>query len=69
MTGWKEKMLRLLVKGRLFSRGQSQDVEKMVRSFDRIDADPALSARLDRLDEEELRSAFLELYRQEETRG
>lgn len=68
--GWRDRLLRLMARGTLAPPGEgSLDTQVTVRVLDRIDADPALSDRLDALGEEDLRSAFLALYREEEGTG
>jgi len=68
--GWRDRLLRLMARGRLAPPGERPlDTRITVRVLDRIEGDPALSDRLDALDAEALRAAFLALYREEEEAG
>lgn len=59
---WKGRLLRVFAEGFTDARGERLEALRVVRVLDHIDAHPELGQRLDGLDSEELRDAFLELY-------
>ena len=63
---WKDRLLRLFAEGLTDKDGRRLDTRRVVRTLDRIDADPAVAARLNDLpDSAALRHEFLVLYESE----
>jgi len=67
--GWRDRLLRMLARGVRTRDGETLDSEVVIAVLDRIDADPALSERLDELEEPTLRAEFLRLYEGERERS
>ena len=63
--GWRDALLRLMMRGEISDPGRSLDADAALRTLDLIDADPELCAKLDRMDNRQLRTTFLKLYRRE----
>ncbi len=63
--GWRDHLLRLLARGMRTRAGLPLTEETILRVIDRINANPELFARLDKLDKQTFRREFLILYEAE----
>jgi hypothetical protein len=63
--GWRDHMLRLLVRGIRTGDREDLDTEVIIRVLDKILADEEFSDRLDGMDKDSVLSEFLALYESE----